>query len=136
MEILSSLDLYVSRETETEKIQLLVFSISSTKFGVDLDGIYQILDLEQANQRECHLVPFEKIFSFGAPVSYQSPMALLRKENPSAGIMIDQVEKVAPVNLNAIKPLPPLLKRYKNNSSVIWGTALIENEVVLLVEFI
>ena len=135
METLSPIDLDETGETETDKIQLLIFSILGTKFGVDLDEVYQLLELEQANQRECHLVSFDKIFPFGAPVSYQSPMALLHKENPSTGILIDQVEKIALASLDAIKPLPPLLKRYKKKSSVIWGTAQIDNEIVLLVEF-
>ena len=135
MNTLSPIGLNEFQETETEKINLLIFSIMETRFGVDLDNVYELLEPEQANRRECNLVPFDKYFSFREPVHYRSPMALLLKETPFNAIMIDQVQEIAQVFLDAIKPLPTWMKKYNKQSTGIWATALIKNEVILLVEF-
>ncbi len=103
------------------------------RFAVDLEEIYELIDLDQANQRECEITRFEKEFMFGnIPINYISPKVLLKKNAESSGILIDQVCEICPISIDRIRPLPGLVKLL--NPTRIWGTALIDQEIFLLID--
>ena len=117
-----------------ESIEVLTFQINQTRFAVDLNEIFELIELKEANQRECEIIRFEQEFMFdNIPVKYHSPKVLLPKSYAASGILIDQVSEICMVSIDCIKPLPGLVKKF--SQSRIWGTALVKNEIVFLVEF-
>jgi chemotaxis signal transduction protein len=125
--------MHTSETIKTENIEVLTFRINQTRFGVDLDEIYELIELDQANQRECNTTRFEEEFRFGdLKIDYISPKVLLPKGSVSSGILIDQVEEICHVSIDCIKPLPNLVKLFCQPR--IWGTTLIDQQIVLLIE--
>ncbi len=122
-----------SESIKEEEIEVLTFRINQARFAVDLDEVYELIELDQANQRECDTVRFEEEFMFGnISIHYISPKVLLRKSSASSGILIDQVSEICKISIDCIKPLPDLVKKF--NRTRIWGTTLIEQEIVYLID--
>ena len=125
--------MHTSETIKTEDIEVLTFRINQTRFGVDLDEVYELIELDQANQRECKTTRFEEEFKFGdLKIDYISPKVLLPKELVSSGILVDQVQEICHVPIDSIKPLPDLVKLFCQ--SRIWGTTLIDQQIVLLTD--
>ena len=125
--------MHTSETIKTEDIEVLTFCINQTWYGVDLDEIYELIELDQANQRECKTTRFEDEFNFGdLKIDYISPKVLLLKGLFSSGILVDQVQEICHVPIDSIKPLPDLVKLFCQ--SRIWGTTLIDQQIVLLTD--
>ena len=125
--------MHTSETIKTEDIEVLTFRINQTRFGVDLDEVYELIELGQANQRECKTTRFEEEFRFGdLKIDYISPKVLLPKGLISSGILVDQVQEICHVPIDSIKPLPDLVKLFCQ--SRIWGTTLIDQQIVLLTD--
>ena len=125
--------MYTSETIKAEDIEVLTFRINQTRFGVDLDEVYELIELGQANQRECKTTRFEEEFKFGdLKIDYISPKVLLPKELVSSGILVDQVQDICHVSLDCIKPLPALVRSFCH--ARIWGTTLIDQQIVLLID--
>jgi chemotaxis signal transduction protein len=125
--------MHTSETIKAEDIEVLTFCINQTWFGVDLDEIYELIELDQANQRECKTTRFEEEFKFGgSKIDYISPKVLLPKGLFSSGILVDQVQEIYHVPIDCIKPLPDLLKIF--SPTRIWGTTLIDQQIVLLID--
>ena len=122
-----------SQAVTKKDIEVLTFRINHVHFAVDLDEVYELIELDQANQRECDTVRFEEEFKFGnIAIHYISPKVLLRKNSASSGILIDQVSEICRVSIDCIKPLPDLVKKF--NRTKIWGTTLINQKIVFLID--
>ena len=125
--------MHTSETIKTEDIEVLTFCINQTWYGVDLDEIYELIELDQANQRECKTTRFEDEFNFGdLKIDYISPKVLLLKGLFSSGILVDQVQEICHVPIDCIKPLPDLVKLF--SPTRIWGTTLIDQQIVLLTD--
>jgi chemotaxis signal transduction protein len=125
--------MHTSETIKTEDIEVLTFCINQTWYGVDLDEIYELIELDQANQRECKTTRFEDEFNFGdLKIDYISPKVLLLKGLFSSGILVDQVQEICHVPIDCIKPLPDLMKMF--SPARIWGTTLIDQQIVLLID--
>lgn len=121
-------------KADHEQFQLLIFKIMNTRFGVVLDEIYELLDPEQANQRECPFISFEDRFHFKTlQVRFKSPKVLLMKDQVSSGILIDCVQEIIEVTLDSVSPLPPLVQKHINRNG-IWGTLLDKDDLILLID--
>ena len=121
--------------TECKDIQILIFSISGVKLGIDMEQILEIRKPDQVKRKKNELVWFhEKIPFRGDSISYKSPMVILPKDAEAVlGIIIDQPEDILPVSINSIQPLPPLMEKL-DKSSPIWGVVLREEHLILLVD--
>ena len=125
--------MHTSETIKTEDIEVLTFCINQTWYGVDLDEIYELIELDQANQRECKTTRFEDEFNFGdLKIDYISPKVLLLKGLFSSGILVDQVQEICHVPIDCIKPLPDLVKIF--SPTRIWGATLIDQQIVLLID--
>lgn len=125
--------MHTNESIKAGNIEVLTFRINKARFAVDLDEVYEIIELDQAIQRECDTVRFEEEFMFGnISIRYISPKVLLRKGSVSSGILIDQVSEICKVSIDGIMPLPDLVKKF--NRTRIWGTTLIEKEIVFLID--
>lgn len=129
----------IKNEQEAFKeIQLLVFNIMGVRLGIDIDQIYEIYEILEQDpmKRERYGASWfhEKIPFRINPIIYKSPKLLLvRDEETTSGIIIDQPEDILSVTIDAIQPLPPLLEAL-NRSSAIWGVTLKDEEIILLVD--
>jgi len=125
--------MYTSETIKAEDIKVLTFRINQTQFGVDLNQIHELIELDEAKQRECKTTRFEDEFKVGdLKIDYISPKVLLPKGLISSGILVDQVQEICHVPIDSIKPLPDLVKLFCQ--SRIWGTTLIDQQIVLLID--
>ena len=118
-----------------EDLRIMTFRMMGIKMGVDVDQIAQMLTPEEAGEREIDVLLFHEQLSSGAmDAAYSFPKVLLpRKEGAMNGIMIDEPQDIIGLKADAIRPLPPLLDTALERR-VIWGVALIDNEIILLVD--
>lgn len=122
-----------SENIRFEELQLLILNIAGIKFGVDMEQVSEIMELEQANQKEFSIVKFDENLPFrGLAVTYKLPKVLLLKDEFSSTILIEQPEDMVSISIDSVQPLPPLLACRK--ASPIWGVTLLDDEVVLLVD--
>ncbi|HWP46418.1 MAG TPA: chemotaxis protein CheW [Candidatus Limnocylindrales bacterium] len=122
-----------------KEIQLLIFDIIGIKFGVDIEQvseIYELIDLGQMKGAKYGASWFhEKIPFRQGPVVYKSPrLLILRDQETTLGIIIDQPEDILSITLDDIHPLPSLLEAL-NRPAAIWGIALKDEKMILLVDF-
>lgn len=115
-----------------DELRIMTFNMMGTRMGVDIRQVSQMLEPGHATQglRVAHL---HEGLSFGdRGISYRSPRVLLLKDEETA-VMIDQLEDIVPVDLDSIRPLPSVFDVHMKNA-LVWGVALIEEEIVLLVD--
>ncbi len=125
--------MHTSETIKTKDIEVLTFRINQSRFGVDLDEIHELIELDQAKQRECKTTRFEDEFRLGGlKIDYISPKVLLPKGLVASGILVDQVQEICHVSIDSIKPLPDLLKLFCQTR--IWGTTLIDQQIVFLID--
>jgi len=119
-----------------EEIQLLTFTIMGTRMGVDTSQVSEMLEPEQAGERGINVHRFNDELPFrDSQVIYNSPKVLLIKnEGPAYGILIDQPDEIGSISLNSIRPIPPLISSCKGPKA-IWGAAVKDEEIILLVDF-
>jgi chemotaxis signal transduction protein len=116
-------------------IDLLTFNIMGTRMGINMHQVHEMTDTKHAVSMGCNLVHLHQKITFqGADVTYSSPKTLVIKEDANlTGIVIDQPEDTIQVRANLIRPLPTLLQSCML-SKAIWGVALIEGSIVLLID--
>jgi chemotaxis signal transduction protein len=125
--------IHTDESIKSGSIEVLTFQIDTMRFAVDLEEIYELIELDQANQRECQTTRFEEEFMFGnITVNYIAPKVLLRKSAVSSGVLIDQACEICQVSIDRIRPLPGLVKLF--NPTRIWGTTLIDQEIFFLID--
>ncbi len=117
-----------------EEIHIMIFSIMGTRLGVDMEQVFEIRELDQVEQKGFKAVYFHEKAPFrGKVVQYKAPKVLLIKDETSTGIIINQPENMINITIDDIQPLPPLLQSI-NKYPAIWGAAMINEEIVLLVD--
>ena len=118
-----------------ETIRVLLFNVMGARMGVDVEQTAGMLDPRNASVEQLNVVAFhEKLFRRGDRPAYVAPMVLLvRGDEGKHGLLIDQPESIVSVGADAIRPLPALIEA-SMQSRAVWGVALIEGEMVLLVD--
>jgi chemotaxis signal transduction protein len=116
-------------------ILLLTFRIMGTWIGVDTNQVEEILDQGKAAQRKIKVAALHEKINWGInEVTLAAPRVLMVKGGDSSiGILIDQPEDICDVKLDHLRPLPPLLAG-SMAAGVVWGIALIHEEMVLLMD--
>jgi chemotaxis signal transduction protein len=125
----------VEKNDNPAAIRLLIFRIMGTWMGVDTNQVEEIMDQGQAARRKIKVSSWhEKIKGgIGAVALVDPPVLLVKSEDSSVGILIDQLEDICEVKLDHLRPLPPLLAG-SMAAGVVWGIALIHEEMVLLID--
>ncbi|MGR3219892.1 MAG: hypothetical protein ACUZ8H_08770 [Candidatus Anammoxibacter sp.] len=124
------------REGIREEIQILVFNIMGIKIGIDTEGIYEILDYEQAKSKEYRIFKFHEQIHFRQKhVVYKSPKVIMieNDKEEAIGLVIEQPDEIVPVEIESIQPLPPLIER-GNRTMPIWGVTLKGDDIILLAD--
>lgn len=118
------------------ELQLLTFSINGTRMGVDTSQISEMMEQEEAEARGMTILKFSDEVPFReTDFAYVSPKVLKIKNTDSpAGVVIDQAEDITSVSVSSIRPLPYLVE-ISNRTKTIWGVAVMDNDIILLVDF-
>ncbi|QTA82107.1 CheW-like domain-containing protein [Desulfonema limicola] len=125
-----------SPEPGFEEIRIIIFNIMDIWFGIDMDQISGILQPDNNKDRNYDFFWFhEKLLFRKKNIKYKSPMMLLLKAGKfSTGVLIDQPDDInVPIPVNTIYPLPYLIEISAKNSP-LWGVAIIDKKIVLLVD--
>ena len=122
-----------------QDIHLLIFNIMGIRLGVDMEQVYQMKSPEQVDEEEFQAADFhyfhEMVPFHQESVYYHTPRVLfLRHAECLTGVLIDQPEDIVRVPIDSIQPLPPSLGKGRK-SEAIWGVALRDGDIVLLVDF-
>ncbi len=116
----------------TDELTLLVFTVGGVRMAVDTAQVYGMAHPEDVEIQGRETLGLHQIISFRGPVSYKAPWVLqLKDEAMPYGIMIDQPEEIVPVNLDALQPLPRLI-RAGGGSEAIWGAMVRADGTILL----
>lgn len=137
-------------------LRLLTFRAENSLFGVEMSQIAEMIDLAEAERRRMPLVWFHGFLNScklqKSPESqfknmyldnnayHAAPAVLVLRDAPDGpAISIDQPQDANAIDcampLEAVHPLPPLL-RTACPGSPIWGAAIDEDgRIVLLVDF-
>ncbi|MGR3294553.1 MAG: chemotaxis protein CheW [Candidatus Scalindua sp.] len=121
---------------EYEKIQILVFKMNETRIGINVEQISIILKHEEAKEKELQIFNFQDKLPFREDcTNLKSPRVLvLKEENMTSGIVVEQPEDIIHITIDSIQPLPPLIETY-HRSGLFWGGTVINREIVILVDF-
>lgn len=118
-----------------EDLQVLTFNVGGVSMAVDTAQIDKILETDEAAEKKLKTERLDKIIPFyNSPVIFGSPRVLVTKDEVPFGIVIDRPGDIVSVPLDSIRPLPALLSDSKCPKA-IWGAALRNDEVILLVDF-
>lgn len=127
-------DFQTAENSPTETLQLLIFNMADSLFGVDVEQVEEIIDPPPGVAME-ELPAFHKILSFcKTGVTYRDPKILFIKHDDNAcPIKVDAAKSMVDISINAIQPLPPLLAGNRK-SEAVWGATFINGDLVLLVD--
>ncbi|GBC60123.1 hypothetical protein DENIS_1068 [Desulfonema ishimotonii] len=120
----------------TEELDLLIFRIADIPFGMDMEQIACIREPEQAQLQADRVFRFDEKLRFPKkPVVYRAPMLLIPEdETPVSALLIEKPDEIVRIRTDAIRPLPRLIERALPGHPV-WGVALIDQKLILLVDF-
>jgi len=120
-----------------KEIQLLIFNIMGIRIGVDMEQVFEMIELGQVEGENFEIFHFYEKVPFDVDpyrFHYNSPKVLLVKDEETVtGVVIDQPDDFIRVKIELIQPLPLLLEA-TIRPRVIWGVTLVEGQIVLLVD--
>lgn len=124
----------VSNNGCPQEIQILIFTVSGVRIGVDADQVDEMMDIEMAEERELTIYHIHKKVLFGSmPVVYQTPKVIVIKDGSTPyGVIIDHPNEIAAVNVASIQPLPRLIACA--SPSPFWGVVARHDGIVLLID--
>lgn len=115
-----------------EELRILTFNVGGVSMAVDTTRIDRMLEIDEAVERKLKIERLDERISFyDSAVIYSSPKVLMMKDEMPFGIVIDKPGDIVSVPIDSLRPLPALTKCPK----AIWGAALMNDEVILLVDF-
>ncbi|MGD0886124.1 MAG: hypothetical protein ABSA46_14865 [Thermodesulfovibrionales bacterium] len=121
---------------QMDDLELLVFTVAGIIIGVDTEQVAGMLSTERAEEVGMEVSRFhEKIPLGGRSVHYRSPKALLIKDETPYAVIIELPDDILSVSLDSIRPLPLLLQTY-TSCQAIWGVAVKEERIIVLVDFL
>jgi len=114
-------------------LQCLVFKYLQEPFGIDVEQIAALLEMDKAPDVEWSYF-HELFYGHSGHVPYQHPQLLLIKGAKQAGgIVIERPDKIVDVSLENIRPLPPFVALC-NKHHPLWGVAVLADEWFFLVD--
>jgi len=121
--------------SDFEEIKFLVFRIKEVCFGIDMEQISEIMDAGQAEKRKKRASRFHEQLNFkGETVVYQAPKILIiRGKEHKPGVIIETPVDITAIPVESIQPLPPLIVG-SNGPKAIWGVAVRNSEIIMLVD--
>jgi len=123
-------------EGEINELEILVFTLGGTTFGVDTEQVGGVITEAKAEALGMELVPFsDKVPVGGMSGCFQAPKAMLLKDITSYAVVIESPDDILSVRLNSIRPLPRLLAEC-NSCQAVWGFAVREEGIILLIDFL
>lgn len=119
-----------------EELSVLTFNMNGVMMAVDASQVDRMMDVDEAVNRQINVKWLDdKIHFYGKKIVFTAPKVLLIKdEKIPFGIVVDEPGDILSVSIDSIRPLPPLISA-SEDSGTIWGAALIDEDVVLLVDF-
>jgi chemotaxis signal transduction protein len=119
-----------------EELQLLTFTVMGVRMGVDTAQVGGILNVEEADAMGLFYSPLHELTPFRpGPAGYDCPRVLLIKgETPPCGVLVGAPDDMPSFCLDSLRSLPPLVEA-SCASSAIWGVAIRNEEVILLLDF-
>lgn len=118
-----------------EELRILTFNVGGVSMAVDTTRIDRMLEIDEAVEKKLKFERLDERISFyDSAVIYSSPKVLMMKDEMPFGIVIDKPGDIVSVPIDSIRPLPALISDSKCPKA-IWGAALMNDEVVLLVDF-
>ncbi len=132
------MNLFLSDRPEMlREIKLLVFSMGTCRFGVDMDELAGIHKVDSEFARELDMIRFHEFpGAWMDSYNYRAPMILhVKNSKPPSGVVIDHMTDInVAVPVERVIPLPYLIKIVCANTPV-WAATLLEEKIVLLVDF-
>ncbi len=117
-----------------DSLELLLFCIDGIKLGIDATQIEALLKIEDAEAEGIKLIRFDEIAAFaGRKLSYKEPRQLLLKTGEA--IITEQPYDIINIDIDAIRPLPSLFCSSQSAGGAVWGAAILDAEIIMLVDF-
>lgn len=115
---------------EQNKLQLLILSIDDSRYGIDIDQIAYLrnVDTEEAT------VTFEQLMGKESSVEINYSKMLMIKKKIGTGILINEPDEVGMVSIGDICRLPDSLMRGAMEKGV-WGLCPQEQGMIILIDF-
>lgn len=126
-----------SEDESSDEINLLICEFMDINIGIDMAQVTEICDIEVAEKRSRSVFYLhEKIVNFSGDIHYETPRVLLvNHSGEETGIVVDMPREIVSIPTISIRPLPGLLELFKD-STPVWGVALRQNSVVLLIDLL
>jgi len=118
-----------------EEIQYIVFKVMGIKLGIDVEEISAIHQFDQIGKKNIDIHWFHERIPFRKErVSYKLPQVIFIKGNGiPRGVIVDTLEDIVSVQIEAVHPLPPLIVRL-NKFPALWGVTIQNGEMVFLID--
>ena len=114
----------------TKELQLLLFTIDETCYGVDADQVAGL----QNYRCDAHTLAVHILLACD-PISYAFPRMLAVKDRETyPAILINEPEDIIAIPVVDIRPIPSLLKKTAKQYGV-WGVSLKEQRMIVLLDF-
>ncbi|MBI4691591.1 MAG: chemotaxis protein CheW [Nitrospirae bacterium] len=118
-----------------QELQILTFNIGGVNMAVDTTQIGRMLEIDEAVERNLKIERLDDRISFyDIAVIYSAPKVLMINDKMPFGVVIDKPDDIISVPIDSLRPLPALISDSKCPKA-IWGVALMNDEVVLLIDF-
>ena len=115
-------------------LSVLVFTINGILFGVDSEQVADIVNFGETGD-EIDISSFNKLIADTSPrKGGPEKKVLIMKDFEGRGLLVDRLDDIKPFGIGSIHPLPPLIAS-QLKSKLIWGIALIEAKMILLLDF-
>lgn len=123
-------------ENYTE-ISLLIFEFMGINIGIDMAQVTEICEIDVAEKRSQSVFYLhDKIVNFSGDIHYDTPRALLvNHSGKKIGIVVEMPREIVSISTTSVRPLPGLIELFKD-STPVWGVALQQNSVVLLIDLL
>lgn len=123
----------MSELTETS-INLLLFSVGSVRFGIDIEQAAEIT--EYPGEESDELVWFHTEMEYSCTPVYTQPVIISVRTEDSRlyRVVIDKMEDVTEMRVIDIRPFPSLLEPFVLRRGM-WGIVESGERMVLLVDF-
>jgi hypothetical protein len=114
-------------------LQLLFFKDGGVRFAVDRAQVLTVQTPEPG--LEGHLSHFhETLGAKPLPKGPGNPLVLGLNTEPAVRILVDEMETISEVKWADLRPLPALVEA-RSKSLGLWAVALVQGDLVLLVDF-
>ncbi len=126
-----------SENESFNEISLLICEFMDINIGIDMAQVREICDVEVVKKRSGSVFYLhEKIVNFSGDIHYDTPRVLLvNYSGEEVGIVVDMPREIVSIPTISVRPLPDLIELFKD-STPVWGVALRQNSVVLLIDLL